>query len=264
MERIDLLTDSGSEGTLQPTTYPATYHTILSTFSHCSVSEALMIGIRQEKKEGLSPSLPWLHIVLRDSRAPRCWSWQLPEGNMWKSSSWDGFSLGALSPCLLVVLGEAHALSWSLSSWRLRWQLAAWCRPTEIMTLPCPNTGQWPAACLKALPCGTTLGCASLARRNTSLWVCFPFSFHLYEPRALLGQTGGLSGCTAVQHTSSFAAGYQLLEAGELPGSFWLEDSVQFGLSPPHNAAVRICFPLPQCCHQLPAQDGRAVYAPCR
>lgn len=58
--------------------------------------------------------------------------------------------------------------------------------------------------------------------------------------------------------------GYQLLEAGKLPGSLRLEDPVQFGLSPPDDAAVRVSFPLPQCCHQLPAQDGRAVHAPRR
>ena len=61
-----------------------------------------------------------------------------------------------------------------------------------------------------------------------------------------------------------FFEGYQLPEAGKLLGSLWLEDLVQFGVSPPHDAAVCIGLPLPQRSHQLPAQDGRAVYATCR
>lgn len=62
------------------------------------------LWLRRSRQEvGLSPSLPWLHFVLRDPRAPHCWSQQHPEGNVWESSSWDDFSLGALSLAFLCL-----------------------------------------------------------------------------------------------------------------------------------------------------------------
>lgn len=91
-----------------------------------------------------------------------------------------------------------------------------------------------------------------------------PVANFMQEHESSRGRGRSLSLWAVLQHICSCFEGHQLPEAGKLLGSLRLEDLVQSGVSPPDDAAVRLCFPLPQRCHQLPAQDGRAVHAPGR
>lgn len=88
-------------------------------------------------------------------------------------------------------------------------------------------------------------------------WICFFLGSYIIEVQYLLNNPVS---CWLLSPTFITPTGHQLSEEGPLLVSFWLESFVQPGSGTPDHAAVCLCLPLPQCCHQPEPTYGRTLH----